>query len=60
MKKIEKGIVYLALYGYDNLMVGDVEAINEAIAALKKNVLVLKIIEGLQDFFSCEVRLAGD
>ena len=36
VKKSEKGIVYVALYIDDNLMIGDIEAINEAITALKE------------------------
>ena len=53
-----KGIVYVALYVDNNLMVGDVEAIDEGIAALKENGLVLKIVEGLQDYLSCGVRFS--
>ena len=35
---------------------GDIEAIDEAIVALQGNRLVLKIVEGLQDNFLCEMR----
>ena len=43
-----KGIVYIALYVDDNLMVRNIAAIDYAIEALKSNGLVLKIMEGLQ------------
>ena len=47
MKKSKKGIVYVALYIDDNL-IGDVEAIDDTITALKENGLVLKIVKGLR------------
>ena len=34
-------------------MVGDIAAIDDAIKAWKSKVLVLKIVEGLQDYLSC-------
>ena len=34
VKKSEKDIVYVASYIDDNLMIGDIEAVNEAIPAL--------------------------
>ena len=37
VKKSEKGVACVALYIVDNLMVGDIEAIDEAIADIKKN-----------------------
>ena len=52
VKKSMKGIVYKALYVDDNLMIGDIAAINEFIEALKITELVLKIVEGLQDYLS--------
>ena len=36
VKKSNKGIVYVALYVGDNLMIGDVEANDNAMTALKK------------------------
>ena len=50
VKKSEKGIVYVVLYIDDKLIVGDVESIDKAIAALTENGLVLKILEGLKDY----------
>ena len=37
VKKSEKDIVYVALFEGDNLMVGNLEAIDEAIMVLKEN-----------------------
>ena len=36
VKKCEKGIVYVALYTGNMMMLGGVEAINEAIRAIKE------------------------
>ena len=52
VKKSVKGIVYVTLYVDDNLMIDDVKAIDNAITALKENGLVLKKVEGLQDYLS--------
>ena len=60
IKKSTKGIVYIALYVDDNLMVGDIKAIDDAIAALKNNGLVLKIVEELQDYLSYKVKFLMD
>ena len=48
------------MYVNDNLMVEDVEVIDEAITSLKENFLVLKIVEGVEDYLSCMVKLSGD
>ena len=42
LKQSTKGIVYVALYIDDNLMIGIPDAIDEAVEQLKKNDLVLK------------------
>ena len=52
------GIVYVALYIDDTLMISGVEAINNTITALKEHGLVLKIMEGLQDCLSYEVKFS--
>ena len=36
VQKSEMGVLYVALYMDDNLMVGDVEAIDEALAVVKE------------------------
>ena len=48
-KKSVKGIIYVALYIDNNLMIGNSATIDDAILALKGKGLVLKIVEGLQD-----------
>ena len=60
MKKSAKGVVYIALYVDDDLMVGDMMAIDDAIAALKSNRLVLKVREGLQDCLSYDIKFSKD
>ena len=59
-KKSAKGIVHVALYVYDNLMIGNSTAIDDAILALKNKGLVLKIMEGLQDYLSCKIKISND
>jgi hypothetical protein len=60
MKKSDKGIVYIAIYVDDCLMVGDKAAIDDAIAGLKKSGFNLKEDGSLQDYLSCEVTLSKD
>ena len=43
-----------------NLMVGNHEAIDEAIETLQKYGLVLKMVEGQQDYLSCKVKGSTD
>ena len=60
VKKSAKGIVYVALYVDDYLMIGDIAAMDDAIKALKNKGLVLKIVEGLQDYLSCKIKFSDD
>ena len=60
IKKSTKGIVYIALYVDDNLMIGDIATIDDAIEALKNKGLVLKIVEGLQVYFSYKIKFSND
>ena len=55
-----KGIIYVALYVDDNLMIGDSAMIDDAILALKNKGLVLKTVEGLQDYLSCKIKISKD
>ena len=50
VKRSMKGIVYVALYVDNNLMIGNKAVINDPILALKNKGLVLKVVEGLQDY----------
>ena len=60
IKKSAKGIVYKALYLDDNLMVGNIDAIDNAISAVKTDELVLKVMERLQDFMSYKIKFSED
>jgi hypothetical protein len=57
MKKNDKGIVYIAIYVDDCLMVGDKATIEDVIAGLKTSGFKLKE-DALQDYLSCEVTLS--
>ena len=41
-------------------MIGDIATIADAIEALKNKGLVLKIMERLQDYLSCEITFSDD
>ena len=56
VKKSGKGIVYVALYVEDNLMICNIAAIDDAIEPLKSKGLVLKIVEGLLDHLTCKIK----
>ena len=60
VKKSAKGIVYVALYVGNKLMIGNSATIDDAILALKKKGLMLKIVEGLQDYLSCKIKISDD
>ena len=40
--------------------VGNIAAIDDNIEALKNKGIVLKIVEGLQDYLSCEIKFSND
>ena len=60
VKKNAKAIEYAALYIDDNLRLGDIKAIDNAITALKNNGLVLKVMEEVRDYLSCKVKFSED
>ena len=41
-------------------MIGDINSIDDKVTALKENGLVLKIMEGLQDYLSCKIKFSTD
>ena len=41
-------------------MIGDKATIDDAILVLKNKGLVLKIMEALQDYLSCEIKISDD
>ncbi len=51
----ENGLIYVALYVDDNLLIGDEKAIKETTKAPKKAGLVLKVYASLEDYLSCEI-----
>ena len=53
-QKSTKGIVYVALYIDDNLMISNNAMIDDTILALKHRGLVLKIVDELQGYLSCK------
>ena len=60
LKKSKKGLVLIALYVDDNLMIGHPKAIKDAIKEMKKFGLVLKIKDNLKDYLSCEIKFSAD
>lgn len=60
MKRSSKGLVYIALFVDDNLLVGHPAAIKDAIEQMKRHGLILKIEDGLKDYLSCEIKLSDD
>ena len=60
VKKSLKGIVYIACYVGSNLMLGNFKVTDNALSALKNNGLVLKVLEGLQDYLSYEIKFSKD
>ena len=58
IKKSAKGIEYIDLYIDNNLMLGYDESMDNVISALKNDRLVLKVMEGLQDYLSCKIKFS--
>ena len=56
VKKSAKGILYIG----NNLMIGEMAINDNAIKVLKSKGLVLKFVEGLQDYLSCEIKFSED
>ena len=60
VKRSAKCIVYIALYVDNNLVIGDRAAIDDAILVLKNKGLVLKIVEEMQDYLFCKIKISED
>ncbi len=56
-EEVKKGLVFIALYVDDNLMVGNLNAIDDAIEGMKENRLILKVKDNLNDYLSYETKL---
>ena len=48
------------MYVDDNLMIGNNTPIDDITESLKNKGLVLKIVEGLQDYLSCKIKFSKD
>ena len=60
IKKSKKSIAYVTLHVHDSLMIGVSETIDDAITGFRKNGLVLKMVKGLQEYLSCELKFSAD
>ena len=60
MKKSEKGIVYMAIWVDDCLLIGDQAAIDQAIIDIEGQGFKLKKEGLLKDYLSCKITFAGD
>ena len=60
MKNGTKGIVFIAIYVDDCLLIGTEEAINEAVEGLQAHGFKLKEDGTLHDYLSCDVILSDD
>ena len=60
MKKKGKGLVCIDFYIDDNLMVGNIKTIDDAIIAPKENGPMLKIVEELKDSLSSEIKFSRE
>ena len=56
--KNNKGIVFIAIYVDDNLLVGNKEAIDKTIELLQKEGFNLKIEDNLEDYLSCNIHFS--
>ena len=59
-RKSNKGTCYIALYVDDNLLIGDLAAIDEVIELLRSKGFILKVEDKLTDYLSCEIILSKD
>ncbi len=55
VSKSEKGLVFIAIYKDDNLLVGNEEAIDEIIKLIQSEGFSLNIKDNLEDYLSCNV-----
>ena len=55
-----KVIAYAALYLNNILIIGEMEAIYDNVEALKSNLLVLNVMDGLQDYLSSKIKFSED
>jgi len=56
----KEGVVFIAIWVDDSLLVGDQKAIDKTIEDLKRKGFTLKVEGSLQDYLSCEITLDKD
>ncbi|EJK77615.1 hypothetical protein THAOC_00541 [Thalassiosira oceanica] len=59
-KRSKLGIVFIAIYVDDNLIIGTPAAIEDTIKQMLKHGLVLKVEDELKDYLSCDIRISKD
>ena len=55
MRKNKSGVVYIAIWVHNSLLIGNNKAINATIDDMKREGLSLKIEGNLDDYLSCEI-----
>jgi len=60
MRKNQHGIVYIAIYVDDCLLLGDKKAIEKVVEDVKKEGLNVKIEESMGDYLSCNIKFNKD
>lgn len=56
-RQSDEGLVYIAIWVDDSLLVGDEKAIDKAISDLRNKGFTLKVEGSLKDYLSCEITL---
>ncbi|KAL7526613.1 hypothetical protein ACHAWF_001850, partial [Thalassiosira exigua] len=59
-RRDDKGLVYVAIYVDDNLIVGQREAIEDTIEGLRRNGFTVTVEDTLEDYLSCQIEFSRD
>ena len=60
MGKSKKGMVYICLYLDNNLLIGNPKSTNQEVEEFQKIRSVLKVVDRLQGYLSCEITSSKD
>ncbi len=60
MKQSKKGLIFIALYVDDNLIVSHQKVTNDTIEGMTKHGLLLKVEDQLNENSSCEIKFSDD
>jgi len=60
MRNDENGLIYVAVYVDDNILIGTDRAIEDTVKRLKAKGLVLKETDNLDDYLSCQIMFSND